>query len=433
MAVLLSKETGLLARPEFLDQQSPPELELFEIQFDGELPACHVSMEAQVFTPDSRFLLLHYGAGVQSFNRNTPGRGYFLCELETGVATPVAMERGAIAPVVSPDGQFIYYFIDTSYPGGGRVILMRRRLDGTEPTVLSVLDANLPGTTFRPSLPNPLSTISSDGSRLAISFFLGDGHHDGAPYGLVVFDLINGSSNLILHGPSWSNIHAQYSRSVDAAHRADILIQENHSGLSTADGRRKRGGGGWGADIHVIKDNGQHLRNLPWGRNGQEWCSGHQCWRGTTPWVIGSVVIGDTRALDEKNCELHLMESLPTEHWEHHGIAAPKGLRNRICRNFQPAHFNHMACDLSGQYLVADYRPSWDPEVVSEDAIYLMRLGEPGEDPALAVVRLLSPCSSWREVAHVHPFFSPDGKNILFNSDRTGVTRPYLLKHLPVI
>ena len=52
------------------------------------------------------------------------------------------------------------------------------------------------------------------------------------------------------------------------------------------DGIVKRLTGGEGADIHVIRDDGTNFRNMPWGRDGNEFCQGHQCWRGRTTWAI---------------------------------------------------------------------------------------------------------------------------------------------------
>ena len=46
-------------------------------------------------------------------------------------------------------------------------------LDGTQRRTILVVDRPLPGTKFRPSHIYPLSTISSDGRRMALSVFLG--------------------------------------------------------------------------------------------------------------------------------------------------------------------------------------------------------------------------------------------------------------------
>lgn len=102
----------------------------------------------------------------------------------------------------------------------------------------------------------------------------------------MVFDLEKPAVKLILQGPTWCNIHPQYCRSTgtDASH--DIMVQENHGNVVDARGELQKLVGGNGADIHVIRDDGANFRNLPWGRDGNEFCQGHQCWRGQSTWAI---------------------------------------------------------------------------------------------------------------------------------------------------
>ncbi|MEI6337005.1 MAG: hypothetical protein WCQ57_00295 [Verrucomicrobiota bacterium] len=421
----------LIPRPDLLDERSPVGLEVYQIRSDPGLPACHISMEAQVFTPDSAYFVLHHGVGVQSYDHKAPQHQLLLCEAATGELTTLSDEVGVVAPVVSPDGRHLYYFVDETLPGTGRLTLKRRRIDGSEAETLAVLDSEIPGTKFRASKPGHLSTIRSDGKALALYCFLGDGIHPGGAYGLLIFHLENGGCDLVFHGRSFWNMHIQYCRSSDEVHKHDILIQENHGNFITADGTPRHRGWGRGADIHVIRDDGQHLRNMPWGKVDGERCSGHQCWRGQTNFAIASIVVGDDDALREKRSELHLMESLPVPHYGHDGARASDAVRNRLSREFSPAHFNHFATDLAGRRLIADYRPSWDTDVLMKDTIYLMDLGEPGVDAARNITYLFSSGSSWLQSAHVHPFFSPNGEIALFNSDESGQTQAYLIRSLP--
>lgn len=421
----------LRPRPDLLDADSPEGLEIWQITHDPSLPACHISMEAQIFSPDSRFFILHEGVGVQSYDHKEPRHRFLLCEAETGAMTPVTEETGVTAPSVSPDGKFLYYLVDETVPGSGRLMLRRRNLDGSGLETLAVLDAPLPGSPFRVSKPNTLSTISSDGKRLAVGCFLGDGNHSGAPYGLLVFDLETGGVQLILTGPSWKNIHAQYSRSSDPVEMRDILIQENHGGVNLPDGGLQRRKKSRGADLHVVRDDGQHWRNIPWGRVEDELVVGHQCWRGRSGVVIGSIIAGPRGHLLEMRSELHVVESRPVPHWGHDGAETQDGTRNRVCREFARPHFNHIASSLDGTRLIADHRPCWNPAVPDRDAIYLFDLGEPEVEAAQKIPYLFSPKSSWQPSAHTHPFFSPDGRTAFFNSDESGQTQAYLIRNLP--
>src|ERR1051326_1738445 len=136
---------------------------------------------------------------------------------------------------------------------GGTLTLKRVNMDGADRQTILKLDSALPGTKFRPSRIYPLSTISSDGKRIAVSAFLGDGKIPDAPWGLMVFDIDATTVNLILHGQSWCNVHPQYSRSTDSDASHDILVQENHGNQCDPRGTLIKLVGGAGADIHVIR------------------------------------------------------------------------------------------------------------------------------------------------------------------------------------
>ena len=266
-------------RPDLLGKDSPKGLEVIQLTTEADVPSSHLYMEAQIFTMDSKRFVLHRSALAHGGRENDPKHQYLLCDIEDGCAlSPLTDELGVTAATVSPDGKFLYYFIDATRVGGGRLTLKRVRLDGSDRQTILTVDRPLPGTKFRPSNIYPLSTISSDGCRLALSAFLGDGKTQDAPFGLMVFDLAKAAIRLIICGQTWCNMHPQYSRSTDAQASHDILIQENHGNVSTVQGETTLLVGGAGADIHVIRDDGANFRNMPWGRDGNEACQGHQCW-----------------------------------------------------------------------------------------------------------------------------------------------------------
>ncbi len=60
----------------------------------------------------------------------------------------------------------------------------------------------------------------------------------------MVFDAEQGTVQLVIHGPSWCNMHPQYCRSLDPEASHDILIQENHGNVATATGGVTRLTGG---------------------------------------------------------------------------------------------------------------------------------------------------------------------------------------------
>ena len=408
-----------LARPDLLDAKSPAGIEVFQLTTDADVPSSHLYMEAQIFTPDSQRFVLHRSAEAHGSDKNDPRHQYLRCDIDDGCTLhPLTEEIGATAASVSPDGRYLYYFVDETEVGGGRLTLKRVNLDDSDRQTILVVDAPLPDTSFRPSCIYPLSTISCDGRRLALSAFLGDGQTQGAPFGLMVFDLEQATVRLIVHGPTWCNMHPQYCRSPDPEAAHDILVQENHGNVTTATGNITQLTGGAGADIHVIRDDGSNFRDLPWGRDGNEFCQGHQCWRGRTTWAITSTGCG-------RPAEAQLIEGQAAPHADHVGIRTPGGVRNDLSRTFPNPHFFHFATDIVGQRLISD-----GGSMDKLSRIYLAELGAAGQEPARKFTYLLSPRSTCASGAHIHPFLSPDGKLAFFNSDESGRLQAYMIRGL---
>ncbi|MCY3763151.1 MAG: hypothetical protein OXH50_18040, partial [Gemmatimonadetes bacterium] len=316
------------ARPDLVPENEGDHLEVIQLT-DEPIPSSHVYMEAQIFTPDSRRLILHRSAHPHGSDPQDPEHQFLICDLEDDCSlTPITTEPGTTGPSVSPDGGCLYYFVDETEPGkDGRLTLKRVGLDGSDRETVYVLDHAIPGTGFRLSRPYPLSTISSDGRRIAISGFLGDGKSPGAPWGLLVFEIEEPSVRLVFHGPSWCNIHQQYTRETDPEASHDIMIQENHGNTVSADGRLEQLVSGRGADIHLIRDDGTDLRDFPWGRDGNESCQGHQCWQGRSDIAITSTM---TREPDERQ----LISGRAAAHAGDEGINTPDGWRNDLSRSF---------------------------------------------------------------------------------------------------
>ncbi len=411
----------MLERPDLLPPQPPAGLKVVQLT-SGNLPACHVYMEAQVFTPDGKRLILHEAAIPHRGIRNDPRHRYLVCDLEDGGRLhPLTDEMNPTGPAVSPDGKHLYYFVDETTIDGGRLLLKRVGIDGSGRQTLLVLDKPLSGVGRRPSLIYPLSTIRSDGRKLATSCFLGDGSTENDCWGLLVFDLRNPEADLILYGREWCNMHPQYCRSGDPGHKCDILVQENHGCQITPKGEVKKLVGGDGADIHVITDDGRKFQDMPWGRDGNEFCQGHQCWRGRSAWAITSTI---TREPEENQ----LIEALAVPSAGHAGKESPGAVRNDLSRDFPNPRFFHFATDRGGDRLITDSGREDDG-----GKVYLARLGKPGEAPATAWQCIARPRSSWDKDAHIHPFLSPDGSRGFFNSDESGVLQAYMITGLELL
>jgi hypothetical protein len=435
----------VIPRPDLLDAHSPAGLEVFQLT-DDRVPHCHVYMDAQVFTPDSARLVLHRSAHAHGSHPADPEHRFLLCDLANGGAlTPLTSEVGATAPCVSPCGTWLWYFVDETKVGGGRLSLRRVPLSGGEPETALVLDAPLPETKGRPSLIDFVSTIRSDGLRIALTAFFGDGKAEGAPWGLMVFNLEDGSVSVPLQGPHMGDLHPQYRRSTDPEAMRDLLVQENHGNCYFPDGSTRsrcaaawdteakgvprplaakrglnpiRNFTGFGPDAHVVRDDGTLLRSLPWGRDGNETCQGHQCWRGNTDWAI-------TSTLNEQPEAQYLIESRAIEADRvHEGARLREGTRNRLCRALESSAFFHFATDAAGRFLVTDRG-----RLLSATEIWLARLGETGQDPA-AWARLLDTRGPVAKQTQLHPFLSPDGRAAFFNSAENGVLHAYMVRGL---
>lgn len=413
-AVIRGKvETKIKLRPDLLDKDSLPGIEVIQLTTEPDVPSSHLYMEAQIFTPDSKRFVLHRSATAHGGSQTDPKHQYLLCDIEHGCSlSPLTEELGVTGASVSPDGKVVYYFHNETKRGGGRLSLKRVNLDGTHRETVVVVDSPLPGTKFRPSGIYPLSTISSDGRRVAISGFLGDGTTEGAPYGLMVFDVEKATVTLAIHGPTWCNMHPQYCRSTDPEAMHDVLIQENHGNVAGADGSIKKLTGGDGADIHVVRDDGANFRNMPWGRDGNEFCQGHQCWRGRSSWAITSTGI-------RKPSGAELIEGKAAPHAGHVGIKTPGGVRNNLSREFPKPQFYHFATDIAGKRLISD---------AAKGNIYRADLGRPGEEPLRHFQYLVNARSSGKKQAHIHPFLSPDGSMAFFNSDESGILQAYMIR-----
>jgi len=407
----------VIARPDLLSDRSPDGLEVFQLTEESDVPSSHVYMEAQIFTPDSRRFILHRSAHPHGSDRSDPEHKYLLCDIENHCELiPITDELGATAPSVSPDGEFLYYFVNEADPGAGRLTLKRVRLDGTDRQVIVTVQNVRGARGLSVSRLYPLSTISSDGRRIVIPGFLGDGATDNAPWGFLCVDVQTASVGVVPLGPDYTNLHAQYSRSQDAATSHDVLIQHNHGTRCDPSGKALSGLDELGADIHVVKDDGTDLRDMPWGRDGNEFCQGHQCWIGRSTRAITSTSTKEPK-------ENQLIEGRAARHAGHLGRRTPGGWRNDLSRSFPDPHFFHFATDISGRRLITDSGPR-----DGGGGLYIADLPQEEGEALLNTTFLLSPHSSWSKGAHIHPFLSPDGKLGFFNSDESGLLQAYMLR-----
>src|SRR6185436_10907844 len=75
-------ERKLKSRPDLLDKNSPKGLEIFQLTTEADVPACHLYMEAQIFTPDSKRFLLHRSATAHGGDPKDSKHQYLVCDIE---------------------------------------------------------------------------------------------------------------------------------------------------------------------------------------------------------------------------------------------------------------------------------------------------------------------------------------------------------------
>jgi len=421
-------------RRDFSDDRCPKGLRVVQISTDPSMTSHHIYPESHMLTPDSRRFVFHR-MGADDSSRGA----FWLCDIQDDFGIrQLTSEEEAKGPAVSPDGRWMYYFVDKTLAPEKLLKLKRVSLRTFRRETLLVLNGPIPGTDYRPTRIYPVSSISSDGQRLCTSAFLGNGKTESAPFGLLLFDLENPSVKIVFKGSEYCNMHPQYCRSLAPAPSHDILIQHNHGCLYDRTGsiwktvpsrgqpgRKYRLTGKGGADLHVIRDDGTNWRDVPIARDGVYTHTGHEQWRGRMQTVISSVTNLTTRKHD-------LYESWPIgtdKTTSHKGSNIPGARNNKLTRNVEGTDFNHFSMDISGMHVVARQERQHKNDKLT---IYIGTFSS-GENAFLKVRYLLDTkyvkLGGGRERGQAdkpRPFFSPNARIVFFHSDVDGPSQIFM-------
>jgi len=247
---------------EFIDSNSPKGMRVRQPVIDTK-GAVLIYPDVPCFLADGRSFVFNSSAGPK------------VCYLEKKVRTrKLFPDKKPHDFRITIDGRYVYY-TERETKRGGRLTLFRKDLETFRSEVLFGASGKLPGSNLPLSRFSHIQTVSSDNRCVATSgCLLGDRRKSDTPVGILVIDIDSGQTRIAAQDPDFSNPHVQYCRSpeVDASH--DLMIQMNHSMAPVS--------GALGVDAHVVRDDGENWRNLPWGRDGQETLIGHQIWRGHT-------------------------------------------------------------------------------------------------------------------------------------------------------
>ncbi len=299
---------------------------------------------------------------------------------------------------------------------------------------------------YHPSRWYGIGTISSDGERFASSAFLGDGTYANAPAGLIVWDMPQEEVRLVAMDTAFGNAHLQYCRSRDPELSHDLLIQMNHGMQLAPDGTctlsQEPLPTGLGVDIHVIRDDGTHWRDLPWGRDGIESCIGHQAWRSDTGACITVLLenADPTYGL-APDTRQHICEAWPVDtdrSAPHIGALNPdpKGRRRMLDEGFEDPRFCHFFCSEDGQHFVFDTficegegSPRGDGPSPDGSPCIGQRIYRAEDDGRRLHFRYI--CNTYGKFLgegsnHAHPILTPDNSAVLFNSTVSGRSQVYM-------
>jgi hypothetical protein len=409
-------------RQDILDEYSPDGLQVIQITTSTKMTSHHVYPERHKFTPDSKRFIFHR----MPVNGTSTG-DYWICDIEDNFSIrQITEEKEIRGMAVSPCGKWMYYCIeDKKQSPEGVLKLKRLSLENYKRETIYILDGPIPGTNLKPSRVS-LRSISSDGKRLCAQAFLGDGKTENAPFGILVFDLERLSLELIFKEKFFSNMHLQYSRSLDPIRKHDILVQHNHNWIVDNKGERIKKISDDSCDLHVIRDDGANWRDIPIGHDGIILQHGHQQWRGRTGTVLTSVT-------NRANKRIGMFEGWPIatdKSSSHLGSGIPGGRSNDLCRNAEHTSFDHFSVDLSGMHVVARN----DRRFKGDDLTIYIGTISSGEYGYLEVQYLLntktdSSKRGWfrGQSDRPRPFFSPDASMAFFHSNLDGLSQIYMV------
>ena len=424
--------TEAVERDEFRTPCSPRDIRVVQITSDTTRDSEAFYLDLNSWTADGKRLAFHRGPS----DDGARPAGFWLCDVENAFEIAPIHEYRNYRPGFESAGDSEYGCV--LEPAGSCAYLLERRSDRM---LVSRLPLDRPDRREAvceapaPLLARGSLSISADGERVCCGVFLGDGRREGAPWGAYVFDVRRGTWRSIEFGNGYRNMHCQYSHDPDSRFSHDILL--NASLPRFADGSwLTPPDGSWrfkdlptlpddlGGAYTVVRDDGTDWRMVPLGRDSNMRNGGHNTWRGRTYSVVGSAY-----HTPPERWRAPLLEAAPlpigteADAWlgQRHPNARCVDLTRRLAR----ADSCHFGFDASGVHFVSDT----DGYAKAEYSFLYVgtHVQRPGDDPRVETRYLLLPRTSWKtQPAHPHPYLSPDGRYVVFQSDFTGRPQVYV-------
>ncbi len=296
-------------------------------------------------------------------------------DLEQDILTPLCSEViGISGMAVSPDQRHFYC---VRHIGDRQFRIIRTAIDTFEQI----------GWTFTGApYVRSLGSMGPDGRTYITSTML-----SSQSFGVVRYDLVTARREVIHESPEICNAHPQ----LDPANGDVILVQHNRGSQVDESGRITRSVGEAGATLYTIGTDGKNQQELPVGEPHTYAVQGHQCWVGETGSILFTIGGPREEVIESGN----LMTITPGDHA--HRVAA------------QGHFFWHPNASKDGRFFVSD---------TGNDGLIVVGSLATGGTQVL--------CESgasmgFPQYTHPHPYFTPDCRWVIFNSDRTGIPQIY--------
>jgi hypothetical protein len=254
-----------------------------------------------------------------------------------------------------------------------------------------------------PDLPTPrgLGAVGHDPNRIYYALRVGP-----QMFGVMRADLPSGTHEVIHEDAQINNAHLQ----LDPGSGNDLLIQHNLGAKFDAYGNPVALADARGITMYVLHLNSCEITRLPVGEPHTWRIQGHQCWIGTTAEILFTISEGKAGLNDDevtkRREELIARGCL---------LAVRPGDEQArvVASGYRLTHPNASRC---GRYFVADAWPGTEIVVGSIKT---------GRQAVLTKAH-----NSWAgaQYTHVHPYFTPDSRWVVFNSDRTGVPHIHIAR-----
>jgi hypothetical protein len=210
-------------------------------------------------------------------------------------------------------------------------------------------------------------------------------------FDVALIDLQTGEERILDRDPFILNPHPQF----EPGEGRMLMIQHNRGGSYTADGKLQQLVGPEGATLYTLTVPDGKRTELQVGKPYTAACTGHEAWIGRTQEMLLSVSASGEFSPEKGNLL---------------GIRLGETPRV-IARGYR---FNHCGASRCGRYFWGD---DWQPP-------YKIVIGSTTEEKS-AVVCESKTKPNRRQNSHPHPYVTPDGKWVIFNSNRSGHSHVY--------